>query len=128
MANLKDYRPSYIAEEVSYELCFMHDKNSGYGFPCDENGNLNREQMTLKAIENYEFALAHQEEYPYMHNKVEKVVKTYRKPPSGVCSCGIRIHMFGKGYMGAYQCPTCGKWYNAFGQELLPPEMWEEDY
>ena len=31
-------------------------------------------------------------------------------------------------YRAACQCPKCGRWYNLFGQELLPPEMWEEDY
>jgi hypothetical protein len=30
--------------------------------------------------------------------------------------------------MGANECPHCGQWYNVFGQELLPPDQWEEDY
>ena len=30
-------------------------------------------------------------------------------------------------YYGACQCPECGKWYNLFGQSLLPPDCWEED-
>lgn len=30
--------------------------------------------------------------------------------------------------MGACQCPKCGKWYNIFGQALLDPEFWEDDY
>ena len=27
--------------------------------------------------------------------------------------------------MGAFEC-ACGQWYNMFGQELNPPEDWEE--
>ena len=37
---LLDYVPSEPKEEVWYELCYDDGENNGYGFPCDESGNL----------------------------------------------------------------------------------------
>lgn len=31
-------------------------------------------------------------------------------------------------HLGACEWPTCGQWYNLFGQKLLPPDRWEEDF
>lgn len=39
------------------------------------------------------------------------------------CDCGERV------YTNHFtnECPECGKFYNAFGQELAPPEEWDDD-
>jgi len=118
---------SEIKTEVSYEVRFFVDKNGGYGFPCDEYGNILKDEMTKQAIENYEWCLSREEEFPYLFNDVVKKTHTYREPAHGTCKCGEEVYMVND-YMGAVQCPKCGQWYNLFGQELLPPEQWEEDY
>lgn len=44
-------------------------------------------------------------------------------PATGVCKCGNRITLQNE-YMGACECPYCGRWYNLFGQELNHPDTW----
>lgn len=29
-------------------------------------------------------------------------------------------------YLGACECPNCGRWYNIMGQELNPPSTWRD--
>ena len=124
---IKNLIRSHIETQVRYELSFWNNsKGGGYGFPCDENGNLNKETMCEEAIQNYEYCLAHPEEFD-VFNKVEKMENSYREPASGTCHCGEKVFLQDE-YMGACQCPNCGQWYNLCGQELLPPEEWEEDY
>ena len=45
------------------------------------------------------------------------------EPATGVCECGHRIALWDE-YMGACECPHCGRWYNLFGQELNHPDTW----
>lgn len=110
------------SEEVTYELRFFYKKdrgNSGFAFPCDENGNIL--EMGKDAMVNYETFLRNPEEFR-IFNELTKVVRKYREPDYGTCYCGNRI------YLGRdQQCSKCGKWYNAFGQELLPPDEWGWD-
>ena len=47
------------------------------------------------------------------------------EPATGKCDCGEEITLHCNWY-GATQC-DCGQWYNASGQALNPPEMWEEN-
>ena len=118
---------SEIKTEVSYEVRFYKDGNGGYAFPCDEYGNLLKDELHECAIANYEWCMNHKEEFPYSFNKVVRKERNYREPAHGTCKCGEEVYMVNS-YMGAVQCPKCGQWYNLFGQELLPPEQWEEDY
>lgn len=46
-------------------------------------------------------------------------------PAHGTCSCGREVFLWDQ-YQGACEC-ECGKWYNLFGQELVPPEYWHDD-
>lgn len=123
---LKKYIPSHKVTEVRYEVNFFNHKDGGYGFPCDENGNINKETMCKEAIQNYEYCLAHPEEF-HVFNKIEKIESSYREPAHGICKCGEEVVLVDE-YMGSCQCENCGQWYNLFGQELLPPSQWEEDW
>lgn len=40
-----------------------------------------------------------------------------------ICSCGTTV------YLDSFtnECPTCGKLYNIFGQELAPVDEWDEE-
>ena len=120
---IKDYKPSEIEEIVEYELVFYVERGGGLGFPCDENGNVDRSKLMEPAIKNLDYALSHPEDYPYAWNEIEKNTRRYRNPASGICKCGERIDLYNE-YMGACECPCCGQWWNLFGQELNNPETW----
>ena len=101
-------------------------KGCGYSFTCDVNGNLDTtdENYTLKK-ENYDFCIANPEKY--IDEGVVENSWTYMENAKALCSCGETIELYDQ-YLGACNCPKCGQWYNLFGQALLDPEYWEEDY
>ena len=53
---------------------------------------------------------------------------TITEPAVGRCSCGAEVILDTDDYMGAVECEECGQWYNLFGQALVDPEYWEEEY
>ena len=114
--------------EVIYGLRFYAYPDGGFEFPCDADGNVKRNSMTEIAIQNYEGCLKRPQDFPYAFNEIHEYSRWVKDTPYGTCKCRERVHLFNE-YMGACQCPKCGQWYNLFGQELLPPEDWEEvDY
>lgn len=130
---LKNYTPSEWKEETYYELVFDDGRGNGLCFPCDEAGNIlpapEHPSIDHNAVDearrrNRDSAMEHPEKY-VRFNKVIKQTHSYREPAYGLCECGAEFPMFNE-YMGACECPGCGQWYNLFGQELLPPERWEE--
>lgn len=121
---IKDFRPSERVTITEYELVFYHEYGCGLGFPCDKDGNIIGE-LQEPAQRNLNDALAHPEKYPYAWNKVEKTVRSYREPASGICKCGVRISLTND-YYGACECPECGQWWNLFGEELKNPERWND--
>ena len=125
---LTDITPRKPVEIKEREIEFLRDAASGFGFPCDAEGKLLPE-LSPEAKANYAYCMAHPEEFPYAWNEMRVHARRYVEPASGLCSCGERVTLHGS-YMGADQCPGCGRWYNVYGQELLPPEQWEdqEDY
>lgn len=109
--------------EIFYELVFDDGHHNGFGFPCDANGNTSIEYQEAK--DNLNWCKQHPEKFKRF-NEVVRYEREYVEPVSGDCSCGERIILTDQ-YYGACQCPQCGKWYNLFGQELLPPDQWERD-
>jgi len=112
-----------FVEKTEYSLDFFVDRNGGCSFPCDEHGNL--KTLNACAKENYTYCMAHPEKFPYSYNEVSERRIVWREPDSGICHCGTKVILQNE-YMGACQCVNCGQWYNLFGEELLPPEQWEE--
>ena len=119
---LKDYVCSDYVTHVYYQVVFDDGLGNGYGFDCDENGNLIIDNPT--AINNYKSCLEHPEKF-VRFNKVIKHQRRCRTNPHGTCDCGNEVELWDQ-YMGACQCEKCGKWYNLFGQELVEPKYWEE--
>lgn len=115
---LKNY-VSEVEEIREYSIEFTYpDGNSGFSFPCDNHGEL------LQEYKNYTWCMDHPElfgEFNEFHVRVR-----YIRRKHGTCSCGHEVDLWDQ-YYGACQCEQCGKWYNLFGQELLPPDQWEED-
>ena len=120
---IADYRPSERKEEIYYKLCFDDGGHNGFGFNCDENGNL-PEDMNPAAKENYAWCLEHPEKFARF-NQVVLHRHTYKEPASGICKCGERIMLYAH-YLGACECPHCGRWWNIFGQEVNPPSTWSD--
>ena len=107
-------------ELVEYRLEYTDEEGTGFSFPCDSDGRLLKPGLLPKLEE----CRAHADDFA-----VAGVVKEYRRehhvPAEGICECGKHIRLQEQ-YLGACQCPYCGRWHNLFGQELLPPEMWED--
>lgn len=118
---IKDFKPAKWEEYEFYELVFLDENNCGFSFSCDKNGNVELTELQRK---NYELAMSHPEMF-VQFNKVVKFTNRYKKDASGVCDCGHRIELYDQ-YLGACECPHCGRWYNLFGQSLKNPDEWEE--
>lgn len=112
-------------QHVEYEQTFtcIGDENDGcgFGFPCEKDGTLIHNESYDCWIKNYESCLAHPERFEA--EGVKKISWWYTEPAHALCSCGEEILL-----QGDTECPNCGQLYNAFGQPLVDPEYWEEDY
>lgn len=119
---IANYVSGKICEVVEYEVQFTDEDGNGFAFPCNPDWTL----MPLNewAQKNYEEAMAHPENFVNYNKRVRRVRKVL-EPARGTCRCGETIELYA-GWHGACECPKCGQWYNAFGQELLRPEQWEE--
>ena len=124
---LRNFTPRKYYTIKEYELVFDDGYNNGYGFPCDVNGKLlQSEEENPCAHVNMRRCLEHPEKFV----RFNKIIATERRAydnAHGTCICGNEVELWDS-YLGACQCETCGRWYNLFGQELLPPENWEEEY
>ena len=120
---LRNIIPSERKRIVEYEIEFLHPDTSGFAFPCDKDGKL-LPDVTECARHNYEECMAHPEEWETW-NHFHTIRRSYTEPAHGTCICGREVILYDQ-YYGACQC-ECGRWYNLFGQELLPPEQWEHD-
>ena len=121
---LKDMIRRRTIEIERKERRFFYDDNGGFGFPCDDDGNVLLNEMTKAAVDNYHWCLEHPEEFKHF-NELFTWTERHHENANGVCSCGKRIELWDE-YMGACECPHCGKWYNLFGQELKNPKYWSE--
>lgn len=116
---------SHREEEVWFQRYFEDAKyhDGGVVFPCTETGEQKINEMNNLLLERYSYCLSHKNEY--IDRGVVKRVSSYRVPNILRCDCGEEFSLDCE-WMGAEECPKCGRWYNAGGQELNPPHMWEE--
>lgn len=122
---LTNYTPAQYREETAYELVFDDGCNNGYGFPCGKDGSLlESEAQNPAAHKNLRFCLEHPERFERFNKILERRFQV-KDNAHGTCTCGADVELWDQ-YLGACQCPKCERWYNLFGQELLPPKRWEE--
>ena len=122
---IQNYVPAEHKTETRFDLTFFYSEDSGgFAFPCDAAGNVFSLENE-EARKNLEYCLAHPEEFE-TYNEVRRWINRYTEPAHGTCICGTEVELYDQ-YYGACQCPSCGRWYNLFGQSLLPPEQWERD-
>lgn len=122
---LKNFIRGEFVEDAGYELIFDDGHGTGFGFPCDTNGNVDLTKLNDMARENLQFCMAHPEKFKRFGEVTVWRVR-WREHDRGICHCGQVVELVNE-YMGACQCQKCGQWYNLFGQELLPPEDWDMD-
>lgn len=121
---IKNFTRSERKLHVFHELCFDDGNGNGFGFPCDESGNVFPLEFDA-AKKNLESCMAHPEKFTRW-KEVVTYKNWYTEPAHGRCHCGEEVFLIDR-YFGACDCPKCGQWYNLFGEELLPPSMWGED-
>lgn len=117
---IRNYVPAHLEETREKFLEFLNEDGCGYSFDLDENDRPILQTEAAKT--SWELC---QKAYP---NGGRKKVWTnrFRVPAKGTCQCGFDITLCGD-YYGATECDRCGRWYNVWGEEILPPEMWEEN-
>lgn len=98
------------------------DSSSGFSFPVDKDEKVILDNPDAEA--SYRMCLTHPKQYA--DDEIVEVDRYYFIKPTMHCRCGHKIFI-GNRLDGADSCPYCGQWHNQFGEELLPPEQWEED-
>ena len=122
----KIIEPNKMIEETIYRIEF-HPKKENipmYSFLTDKDYNVifDPEYYDIQK-ENYEKALNDKD--AYSEPIKTKETRRYMQPTKVQCECNQHFELTNQ-YLGACKCPRCGRWYNLFGQELNPPETWEE--
>lgn len=114
--------------EVEYRIEFTDAEGCGYSFPCDQNGNVRFDDRDIEIArvqrEHYKAAMAGKERFTQQYAELVARKYTVTENAIGKCVCGEEVELYDQ-YQGACECPHCGRWYNLFCQELLPPESWE---
>lgn len=116
---IKEREPQIVKD---FAIVYDDEHGTGFIFHCDEHGKI--KDLPEEAQANFEYCKAHPEEFARAGEMIDNSY-TYIEPAHGMCACGEEIIL--EGYHGVCQCPKCGRWYNLFGQELLPPDQWEDD-
>jgi hypothetical protein len=114
------HRETSIFYEREFQLIGDY-KGNGYCFPCNKDGTPNISDQFYDCWKgNFQYCLDHPEKYEDMGCVERK--QSFTEPAYVRCSCGEEFYL-----NGDTECPNCGQWYNGSGQELLPPEYWEDD-
>lgn len=122
----KFIKRSKLVETVSYTRCFNYKGHDGwgFGFPSDENGNVDKASLNPAALENYEKCLTGTvDDREVTDAGVRKSVNRYREPAVIECACGKQVTL---DHDGA-ECDRCHLTYNLSGQTLAPREQWGEE-
>ena len=123
MINIIKERTRETITKYYIEFNYKDDPDHGFCFPANRDGTPALDKMCQDGITNYNNCLTDEHlEGPEFTTRTH----SYYDPAIGKCSCGREV-VLNADYYGATSC-ECGKWYNLFGQELLDPRYWEEDY
>lgn len=122
---INNYTPRKYYTVTSYDVVFDDGGCNGYWFPCDENGKI-FDDTNDAAKANYKWCLEHPEKFVRFNKVLKHERRTYDEA-HGICSCGNKVELYNQ-YLGACECEQCGQWYNLFGQKLIPPTEWENEW
>ena len=109
--------------DVEYFLEFdVNDcPGAGFGFDCDERGNVDFSALSPAALANLDLCLCGSDNISYAG--IRKHVHIYIQPAIGLCSCGDQVSLDGF----TNTCDNCGADYNQSGQRLAPRSHWGEE-
>jgi hypothetical protein len=107
--------------EYSYDYEWNDCPGAGFGFPCDEHGNIDEESMAPEAREN--LRKCRNGENDVTDKGVQVREWRYRAPNIGRCDCGAEVVLDGF----TNTCDGCGADYNSAGQRLAPRSQWGEE-
>jgi hypothetical protein len=107
--------------ECTLYLALLSHPSSGLAFDCDKDGKVTGNEYRTKAECEAHLAEAIASG---LYSRPEHLVRErhWFNPGSLRCHCGAEHHL----QRGDSTCEVCGQDYNACGQQLLPPHMWEE--
>ena len=107
--------------QVSYSLSFETSPGCGFGFPCDKDGNIDRDNLNPAALEN--LRKCETREYKVSNPQIKQYINRYIDPALAKCICGHTIEL------AAFTntCERCNRDYNMSGQELAPRSQWGEE-
>lgn len=121
---INNFKPGEYVEKIEHELVFDDGCGNGFAFPCDENGKALMPDENHAAWNNLAWCLTQPERFARF-NKVVSWKRKWRENNTGTCHCGQEMELYNE-YLGACQCPKCGRWYNVWGQELNDPSTWSD--
>lgn len=102
----------------------LDDPLSGFGFPCDEAGNLL--DPNVASWENYQACVSGVVDGRTIHDVgVQRWENSYWEP--GVLRCAVCHEEVVVDRLMTNTCDRCGADYNSAGQRLAPREQWGWD-
>jgi hypothetical protein len=109
-------------EDVEYNIFYewVEFPDSGFSFPCNQDGEIQMNDLTSEGLEN--FNKCESGEYEVIYRGLQRLVNRYYEPAIGECHCGSEVTLSGN----SNQC-QCGQWYNSAGQQLSDPSHWGEE-
>lgn len=122
---LKIIRERELQTLVDYtiEYRYKDDPEAGFSFPATSYGEPDIASMSQEMYTSYKACLT---DPRLTEAEFTTSERKYVAPAIGQCKCGETIELYSYNVYGAVCCPKCSQWYNLFGQELLPPEQWED--
>jgi hypothetical protein len=110
-------------EEIEYYIFYewAEQLDAGFMFPCNQDGDINFNEMEQVALDNYD--KCESGEYEVVYQGLRRSVNRYWEPAIGECSCGHEVVL----ESNTNQCEACGSYYNMGGQQLSDPSSWGEE-
>lgn len=115
---------SKIITNVEHALAFSwcDDPGAGFGFPCDEHGNIDMGTLAPVAHDNVLLAFT---DARVRYDGIERREDRHRQGPTVLCDCGSHVHCDSH---WSNTCDRCGHEYNSSGQQLAPRSQWGAEF
>lgn len=109
-------------KRIEYSLDYCN-RDGGFSFPCDVNGNVLKDQMYPEGLEN--LRKCESGEYITSPPELNEWNMSYWEPAEGKCDvCGETVFLVSS---WVNECDKCGTEYNGSGQMLAPRSQWGEE-
>jgi hypothetical protein len=116
---------SHIREWVEYSYTIFYElveyPEDGYNFVCDMHGEINFNNLTPQALEDYQ--KCESDEYAVIYRGLQRHEQRNHEPAIGICSCGDEVVL----ESFTNECTGCNREYNSCGQELTERRLVNED-